>query len=74
MEVKIGVRDMAREVMLESELKPEEVRAAVEAAVSGGTLLQLTDDRGRLVLVPGALIGYVEIGAPERRKVGFASA
>ncbi|WP_088284721.1 DUF3107 domain-containing protein [Kineosporia sp. A_224] len=73
MEVKIGVRDVAREVTLESELKPEEVRAAVDAAVSGGTLLQLTDDRGRLVLIPGALIGYVEIGAPERGKVGFAS-
>jgi hypothetical protein len=36
-------------------------------------MLNLTDDRGRLVLVPGALIGYVEIGAPESRKVGFGA-
>ena len=73
MEVKIGVRDVAREVTLESELKPEEVRAAVDAAVTSGGLLQLTDDRGRVVLVPGSLIGYVEIGAPERGKVGFGA-
>ena len=73
MEVKIGVRDVAREVVLESDLKPEEVQAAVDAAVTSGSLLKLTDDRGRVVLVPGALIGYVEIGAPERGKVGFGA-
>ena len=53
--------------------KPEEVQAAVDAAVTSGGLLKLTDDRGRVVLVPGALIGYVEIGAPERGKVGFGA-
>lgn len=73
MEVKIGVRDVAREVTLESELKAEEVQAAVDAAVSSGSLLKLTDDRGRVIMVPGALIGYVEIGAPERGKVGFGA-
>lgn len=73
MEVKIGVRDVAREVTLESEQSADEVQAAVDAAVSGGGLLRLVDDRGRVVLVPGALVGYVEIGAPERGKVGFGA-
>lgn len=73
MEVKIGVRDVAREVTLESELSADEVKAAVDAAVSSGSLLKLTDDRGRVVMIPGALIGYVEIGAPERGKVGFGA-
>ncbi len=72
-EVKIGVRDIAREVVLESEQSPADVAAAVEQAIAKGTLLHLTDDRGRLLLVPGALIGYVEIGAAEPRKVGFGS-
>lgn len=73
MEVKIGVRDVPREVVLESEQSPADVAAAVEHAVAKGTLLHLTDDRGRLLIVPGALIGYVEIGAAESRKVGFGS-
>ncbi len=73
MEVKIGVRDVAREVVLESELTPEAVAEAVEAAVTGGGLLRLTDDKGRLVIIPGALIGYVELGAPETRRVGFGT-
>lgn len=72
-EVKIGVRDTPREVVLESEQAPTDVAAAVEQAVAKGSLLHLTDDRGRLVLVPGPLIGYVEIGVQESRKVGFGS-
>lgn len=73
MEVKIGVRDVPGAVVLESELSPREVAAAVEQAVATGSLLNLTDERGRLVLIPGNLIGYVEIGAPESRRVGFGS-
>ena len=73
MEVKIGIRDVAREVVLESELSPEQVAEQIGAAVTDGTLLQLTDDKGRLVLVPGSLVGYVEIGAPESRRVGFGT-
>lgn len=73
MEVKIGVRDVPREVVLESEQTPDAVADAVEAAVRQGTMLRLLDDRGRLVIIPGSLIGYVEIGAPESRRVGFGS-
>ena len=65
MEVKIGIRDVGREVVLESELTPDAVAEAVAAAVSGGELLRLTDDKGRLIIVPGPLIGYVEVGAPD---------
>ena len=73
MEVKIGIRDVAREVVLESDLSPDQVAEAVSSAVASAELLRLTDEKGRLVIVPGPLIGYVEIGAPESRRVGFGS-
>jgi hypothetical protein len=72
-EVKIGIRDVAGQVVLESEQTPDDVSAAVVAAVKDGSMLQLTDDKGRLVLVPGTLIGFVEIGAPVERRVGFGA-
>jgi hypothetical protein len=72
-EVKIGVRDVAGVVVLESEQSPDTVAAAVEHAAMTGTLLRLVDEKGRLVVVPGAAIGFVEIGAPETRRVGFGS-
>lgn len=73
MEIKVGVENTPREVALESEQTPEQVTAAVEAALTNGTVLSLTDDRGRTVLIPGAKIAYVEIGAPSSRRVGFGS-
>jgi Protein of unknown function (DUF3107) len=72
-EVKIGIREIGREVVLESEQTPDQVASAVDQAVSNGSLLRLTDDKGRLVVVPGSAIGYVEIGAPESRRVGFGT-
>lgn len=73
MEVKIGVRDVAGQVVLESDQTPDEVAAAVSAAVKDSSVLQLTDDKGRLVMVPGTLIGFVEIGAQIERRVGFGT-
>ncbi len=71
MEIKIGVQYSPREISLESEEKPETISKAVDAAISAGSLLKLTDDRGRTVIVPGDKITYVELGPATARKVGF---
>jgi hypothetical protein len=72
-EVRIGVQNVARELTFESEESTEAVTAAVEAALSSGSLLRLTDDRGRLYLVPTASIGYVHLGDSEKGRVGFGA-
>lgn len=72
MEIRIGVREVAREVSLESTQSAQEVEAAVSAALkSGSGTLSLTDDKGGKVLIPTAAIGYVEIGSSEPPRVGF---
>jgi hypothetical protein len=73
-EVKIGVQHANRELVLESDQSPEEVQQLVAEALSGKTgLLQLTDDKGRRVLVPADRLAYVEIGEVLARKVGFGA-
>jgi hypothetical protein len=73
-EVKIGVQHANRELVLESEQSPDEVQEAVAQALSGKTgLLQLTDDKGRRVIVPADRLAYVEIGEVSIRKVGFGA-
>ena len=72
MEVKIGITDSPRELVLASAQTPAEVEELVSAALSEGPgLLRLTDERGRRFLVDSAKIAYVEIGAPDARRVGF---
>lgn len=73
MDIKIGIQDTPREVQLDSEETPEAVTARITDAIASGSLLSLTDDRGRVVMIPGAKIAYVEIGAVSSRKVGFGS-
>lgn len=74
MEVRIGVRDVGREVTFESEQSPEEVTEAVTRALSSPEgVLRLQDDRGRTILVPVPALGYVEVGAQEKGRVGFGT-
>lgn len=70
MEVKIGVQNVNREIVLESAQSADEVATAVSDSLTA-TVLDLTDDKGRRVLVPAGALAYVEIGAEESRRVGF---
>lgn len=72
MEVKIGVTDSARELVINSSQTPDEVEKLVSAALGkGAELLALTDEKGRRYLVQAAKIAYVEIGVADSRRVGF---
>lgn len=73
-EVKIGVQNAARELLLESEQSPEAIEAAVQTALeSQHGVLTLVDDRGRRILVPADRLAYVEIGEQVERRVGFGA-
>lgn len=73
MEIKIGVQHAARELVLETDESAETVEQKVGQAVSGDGLLSLRDTKGRLVLVPGARLAYLEIGGGVAGQVGFRS-
>lgn len=70
-EIKIGVVDTPKELAIDSEESAEAITKAVTSALKEGSLLSLTDSRGRTFLVPSAKIAYVEIGPGTSRKVGF---
>lgn len=71
MEVKIGVQHVARELVVETELSPEDFEKQLGEAVVGGSILAFTDSKGRRVAVPGDKIAYVEIGTGSHGAVGF---
>ncbi len=72
MEVRIGVQDSAREVVFETKASADEITKEIETAVKNKTLISLVDDKGRKILIPGDRLTFVELGAPEQRRVGFA--
>ena len=72
MEVKIGVQQAARELVVETEESSEPVEKPITEALDGGTVLALTDNKGRKVIVPTDKLAYVELGPAKMGKVGFA--
>jgi hypothetical protein len=73
-EVKIGVADSPRELVVSSALTPDEIEKLVSEALQHEEgVLTLVDEKGRRVVVPVARIAYVDIAPADTRKVGFAS-
>ncbi|WP_189080102.1 DUF3107 domain-containing protein [Mangrovihabitans endophyticus] len=73
MEVKIGVQYAPRELTLESAQTPAEVEQVVTEALAKDSVLSLTDEKGRKVIVPVAKLAYVEIAESSNRPFGFTS-
>ena len=74
MEVKIGIADSSRELLVSSDQTPDEVQKLVDEALASGAdgLLRITDEKGRRYVVRAAQIAYVEIAPEDVRRVGFA--
>ncbi len=74
MEVKIGVQNAAREIVVESSDSADKVASTVTDAINKEQrTLTLTDEKGRQVIVPTDKLAYVEIGEPQERRVGFGA-
>lgn len=73
MEVRIGVQQAARELVLESSETPDAVAAKVAAALKSDGTLDLVDEKGHRIVVPAAKLAYVEIASAESRRVGFGT-
>ena len=63
----------SREISFETDESPEAVEQAVAEAIEKGTALTLNGDKGRKLLVPAGVLGYVQLGETEKRGVGFGN-
>ena len=72
MEVKIGIAESPRELVVSSALTPDEIEKLVSEALRHDQgLLTMVDEKGRRVVVPVARIAYVDIAPADGRRVGF---
>ncbi|AYF97076.1 DUF3107 domain-containing protein [Protaetiibacter intestinalis] len=74
MDIRIGIANTARELSFESSQTPAEVEKAVEKALTAGDpFISLSDDKGKIYIVPTAGLSYIEVGGGESRRVGFVA-
>lgn len=75
MDVKIGLIDSPRELVISVEGEQEaQVNSLREALAGSEEVLELSDTQGRRYLVRKSRVAYVEVGASTPRTVGFAGA
>jgi hypothetical protein len=73
-EVKIGVQQAQRELVVDVNESADEIQKHVSEALSSDDgVITLTDVKGRRVVVPSAKVAYVEIGTGVAGAVGFRS-
>jgi len=69
-EITIGVQNVPRELVVETDATADSVAKQVRKALETGGPIEIVDTRGRHVIVPAGTVGYIEIG-DETRRVGF---
>lgn len=73
-DIRIGIANSPREISFESSQTAAEVESLVAAALdSDAKFVKLTDDKGKIYLVPTASLSYVEVGSEESRRIGFVA-
>ena len=71
MEVKIGVQNAQRELVVDTDSTPDDIEARLTEAIAGNGVLRISDVKGRTVVVPAEKIAYLELGSPTASTVGF---
>ena len=74
MDIRIGIANSPRELSFESSQTAAEVEKVVAGALdSDAKFIKLTDDKGRVYIVPTASFSYLEVGTDSTRRVGFVA-
>jgi hypothetical protein len=72
-EIKIGIQNVNREIVLESKETAAEVEKELLSSIGGDGVFTVSDERGRKVLIPVGKIAYVDLGEENARHVGFGA-
>ncbi len=74
MDIRIGIANSPRELNFESDQSAAVVQNVIAEALSAeAKFLSLTDDKGKIYIVPTASLAYVEVGSEESRRIGFVA-
>jgi hypothetical protein len=72
MEVKIGVQNAIRELVIDSTESADDIEKVISKALGDEDgVLTLADSKGRRVIVPVAKLAYVEVGTSTSGHVGY---
>jgi len=73
-DIRIGIVNSPRELSFETNQSAAEIEKVVSAALADDSkYVKLTDDVGKIYLVPTASLSYLEVGTEKTRRIGFVA-
>ena len=72
MDIELGIQNVAP-VNFSTDESADNVSQAIAQAVADNTTIDLTDDKGRRIIVPAKALGYAIIGSETKHAVGFGT-
>ncbi|PWG64235.1 DUF3107 domain-containing protein [Bifidobacterium callitrichidarum] len=73
MDIELGIQNVARPVNFSTDDSADKVSQTIAQAVESGATIDLTDDKGRRIIVPAKALGYAIIGSETKHAVGFGA-
>ncbi|MEO5535889.1 MAG: DUF3107 domain-containing protein [Pseudolysinimonas sp.] len=74
MDIRIGIANSPRELSFETSQSAADIEKIVSAALDSDTkFIKLSDDKGKVYIVPTASFSYLEVGSESSRRVGFVA-
>ena len=73
MDIELGIQNVARPVNFSTDESADNVSQAIAQAVADNATIDLTDDKGRRIIVPPKALGYAIIGSETKHAVGFGT-
>lgn len=73
MDIELGIQNVARPVNFSTDESADNVSQAIAQAVADNATIDLTDDKGRRIIVPTKALGYAIIGSETKHAVGFGT-
>lgn len=74
MDIELGIQNVARPVTFSvDDSESSAITEAIGKAVESGAPINVTDDKGRHIVVPASALGYAIVGSETKHAVGFGA-
>jgi hypothetical protein len=73
-DIRIGIANSPREISFETSQSAADIEKVIADALgSDSKFFKLSDDKGKVYIVPVASFSYIEVGSETSRRVGFVA-
>jgi hypothetical protein len=73
-DIRIGIANSPREINFETSQSAADIEKVIADALdSDSKFIKLSDDKGKVYIVPVVSFSYIEVGSEASRRVGFVA-